>query len=209
MKISLLFAAVAVATSLAAPLAQAQAVPIIGGNTAVTLTSASALNEAGLSVAPLGSATVVPDSNPPIINFGITGGSIDLNTFAGTIEHDGSGFSLSDDDVTVELRNFVINTVTLVLSGDVTANGSMLDDVGLLNIGLSGIEETPFSLTLTDTAAGLLSSIFFSDEVDLTGFELGLASTQPITAAIPEPETYALMLAGLVAVGFAARRRRA
>lgn len=33
--------------------------------------------------------------------------------------------------------------------------------------------------------------------------------TQTITAAVPEPETYALMLAGLALVGFAARRRAA
>ena len=29
-----------------------------------------------------------------------------------------------------------------------------------------------------------------------------------ITAAVPEPQTYALLLAGLAAIGFAARRKR-
>ena len=36
----------------------------------------------------------------------------------------------------------------------------------------------------------------------------GYPVSQTITAAVPEPETYALMLAGLGLMGFIARRRR-
>lgn len=79
--------------------------------------------------------------------------------------------------------------------------------------------------TLTDLKTGITYDISDSATVDLSakfgstmyvGFTGGIGGTaadQRITAfslttAVPEPETYALLLAGLGLVGFAARRRR-
>ena len=55
-------------------------------------------------------------------------------------------------------------------------------------------------LTITGNGGSLINSITFKSSN--IAFEVA-------TAPIPEPETYALMLAGLGAVGFMARRRRA
>ena len=44
------------------------------------------------------------------------------------------------------------------------------------------------------------------DEIDAVA---GLTADNQSVGAIPEPETYALMLAGLGALGFVARRRKA
>lgn len=207
MTLSPWLAGAALAASLAAPQVQAQALPIVGGTTAVTLTSAPTLTSVGLAVSPLGSATVSPGSSGiPIAYFGVTGGSIDTDSFAGLIEHEGSGLSLSAGGATIELANFVIDTSALLLSGDVTIGATTLDDVGLLDIGLTGSPFTPFSLTLTAAAAGALSSVFGVG--DLTGFELGVANTLPITAAVPEPATYLSFLGGLGLVGAALQRRR-
>jgi hypothetical protein len=199
--------AAAVALTCAAPLgAQAQALPITGGVTSVTLSAAPVLVGAGLGVAPLGSAILSPGSaGIPLAFFPVTGGVIDTATFAGTIEHEGSGLSLSNATTTVNLTNFLINTNTLSLSGDVSVGATSLFDVPLFNLGLSGQLVSPFSLSLTSTAAGALTA--FLGLPDLTGVTLGTANTIPITA-VPEPETWMAMLAGLALVGAAIQRRR-
>ncbi|CAG1017829.1 hypothetical protein BURC_02526 [Burkholderiaceae bacterium] len=74
-----------------------------------------------------------------------------------------------------------------------------------------------FSLYFYDGSGDAISSIDFSTEgtnLNNQGIPNALSHASlyagsPIVPGIPEPETYALMLAGLGIVGFMARRRRA
>lgn len=206
MKSSLVLAGITLAAGMAAGTAQAQALPIVGGFTSVRLDAAPTLTSAGVSVGVLGSALFSPGSNGiPLVYFPITGGAIDTATFAGSIQHDGSGLSLTRAGTTVNLGNFVIDTVGNQLSGRVTIGATTLENVSLFNIGLTNSPAAPFSLSLTGTAAGALTSALGLPE--LTGVQVGSASTLPITAAVPEPSTYAAMIGGLGVLGLVARRR--
>lgn len=61
------------------------------------------------------------------------------------------------------------------------------------------------NLSVTGAAS---SSLLMFQAVGTSDSYGGSLDAVSLTAAVPEPETYALMLAGLAAVGFVARRRR-
>lgn len=95
------------------------------------------------------------------------------------------------------------------ISGDISAT-----NFSLTSVTLNG---TPFSLqpTAGGNFLGVVGAITGSPlEVEITGTFTGAPGSYGnlqgslVLAPVPEPETYALMLAGLAAVGFAARRRR-
>lgn len=68
-------------------------------------------------------------------------------------------------------------------------------------------------VNFTTTLTGPVDVTFGSDFAQFSFFDQAIPnntyiSAQFLTAAVPEPETYALMLAGLTAVGAVVRRRR-
>lgn len=194
-----LLTSVAFAAAVIAAPANAQET-VTGGTTDVTLTAAPTLTGLGLTAAPTGTATVATDPGGiPTFTFPITGGSIDASGDA-LFYHDGSGILFTAGTDSLGIGNFVIDTAALLVSGDVTANGSDLGSVGLFTIG-SGT-----SLFLTADAAGAFTLIFGAP--DLTGAEVGFATVNAQTQAVPEPGTWMMMLAGFGAVGFALRRSR-
>lgn len=188
----------------------ARALPLVGDQTIVLLTSAGLLESVGIAVAPSGTAVVALDVvGRPEAVFPITGG--DLTGLAGTIEHDGSGLVLSQGSTELPLSNFLIDTTQLLLFGDTPLGNVPLFDIGLCT-NLAGTEGQcidgdgsvlldGFKLSLTSAAAGALSQVFGLP--DLTGTQIGVAYID--ARAVPEPGTALLVASGLAAL---ARRRR-
>ena len=83
------------------------------------------------------------------------------------------------------------------------ATGDLLASFNLVGNAQRGCNDTPFCRfdRLSSTFAGVAHSVYFGNAAGLAGFD-NISIT-----AVPEPQTYAMLMAGLLALGFMVRRR--
>ncbi len=148
------------------------------------------------------------------LNFLTTGGH-DVFAFNAT------GVALTD---IVSIQDASTQTFMAIVPGIDPPFGSfgfgIVCDTGCSNGGSAGGYPDPLTFTVNNAAisdflgskssGGSLGGAYFAADVLVTsGANLGATGAVGVTTAVPEPETYALMLAGLGIMGFIAKRRRA
>jgi hypothetical protein len=134
----------------------------------------------------------------------VNGGGVALSF--GEVINDNFTFSLSTDstvqsNVTTFLGNInpaFYGIYTAGLDG-VVGNG---DDVQLFAYGFSSVSTGNFSVL---AAGNYHFKVFGLSSADVSGYAI---SASAVAQPVPEPETYALLAAGLGVIGFVARRRR-
>jgi len=141
-----------------------------------------AITSLGLTPGVIGTATL---SDEGVLAFPITGGNVDYYDpeedyrpyVQGSIEHDGSGISLDNGEIKVDLTDFRIDPGTSQLFATVEANGELVgNDVYLFN--LDGTTLNPLSedadgnavlegttVLISPDAAALLNETYGTDAV--------------------------------------------
>lgn len=147
--------------------------PVIGGTTSVTLTSAATLTSLGVTVSPLGSATVSTTDAGPVANFAITGGTQDDAAGGAVILHQGSGLELSDAAGVVDLQDFRVDTINNVINANVSVNGVAVGNVAVFSIGADA------ALTLTAAAASVVDETLGTTAIT-PAVQVGIAAVAPV-----------------------------
>ena len=121
-------------TAAPATTAETTTLTLTGESTTLALDPATAtvLTDNDIAVAPIAPAT----AGDAGISFPITGGQVDAQTLAGTIEHSG-GLRFSAGGTDLDLTDFVIDTSAQTLTA--TAGGAQ---VPILGVNLSGLQRS-------------------------------------------------------------------
>ncbi|MDT7934037.1 MAG: hypothetical protein RQ833_05455 [Sphingomonadaceae bacterium] len=206
--------AAAVAAVFVTPIV-AHAAPVTGGTTVVRVLAPLGTIVPGV----LGTATL-RSADPLDILFPITGGNLTITSgvpgATGTIEHDGSGFSLTQAGTTAEIRNLVIDFGAGTVLGDVSVGGaSQGTGLTLFNVlpgvtfgGAQDLGNPQAQLNLSQLSVDLLTRLFGVTGID-TSQRFGTFATVPQIAATPTPAPAAIALFGLAPLALAVARRRA
>lgn len=198
-------AAVAVAAAVAAHGAMA-------ANATVKL-DAAALVTNSVTATALGSASYA--SGTGILTTPITSQTASFVDFGNS-----DGFKLAFDILgfpqTVSFSNFGYNVTTKTLTGNLVGSGLVASKIDYINGDLlvAGTVSTVNNvLTASNfTLSSSLSTYLTSKSINPTQLSAALGVLQsvsiPVTPAVPEPSTYALMGLGLVGISLIARQKR-
>jgi len=162
---------------------------------------------AGLALA---ASSITANAASVVVDLGTISGSY-INTFtktAGETFIDHINFSITGPANIDSAANHLDLSFTIPGLGNVALYN--ITDMFYDITGPSGFSTGPFSANNTTTTT--LLNVAGDYHVNLfgkaTGTQGGIYAVALNVTAVPEPETYALMLAGLGLVGFAARRRK-